>query len=99
MDLSKINECGIAERKHLINIKELTIGGKYIICGAELTNGKFGEAILLELEEYICFLPKRVTNSFKSEIHKFIPGKYALVFQGIKPSQNFELALFEIVEV
>lgn len=102
MNLNEINETGVAATKPLIKVKELVEGTAYPIVKAKIVNTKFGESVLLELEEASCFLPKRATEAFKSQIDKFVVRKYGLVFKGVslnKTGKYLDITKFEIVDL
>ncbi|CAH1972099.1 unnamed protein product [Acanthoscelides obtectus] len=84
MDLSKINQASsLADLKPSIKLWELPINVPYLILGAKMTKGKFGESVLLDLEKNVVFLPGRLTQAFKSEIEKFKAAKYTVTFTGL----------------
>lgn len=102
MNLTEINKTGVAATKPLIKLKELELETAYPILKAKITTTKFGDSVWLDLEEVSCFLPKRATFAFKNQIDKFVPGKYGLVFKGLKENEDSKYAettLFEIVEL
>lgn len=102
MNLTEINRMGVAANKPVVPLKSLILDTRYPIVRAKISNTKYGECVWLELEEVSCFLPKRVTNAFRSQIDKFSSQKYGLVFRGLLPSNNVnfsESPKFEIVEL
>ncbi|KAG5872852.1 hypothetical protein JTB14_017533 [Gonioctena quinquepunctata] len=63
--------------KPVIKLKNLIVGKEYKIHTAKLVQTKFGEAVLLEIEENVVFLPQRVTDEYKPQIANFPLEKYA----------------------
>lgn len=101
MDLKALNAVSLLEKenKPIRKLKELEENKKYRILDAKVTNSKFGEVILLELELYVTFLPKRVTETYSQYIQFFKEKKYSLIFRGTKDCKKAqEATLFEIVE-
>lgn len=101
MDLKALNEISLLEKenKPIKKLRDLELNIKYKIVGAKVTNSKFGEVILLELEEFVVFLPKRVTESYSPYVQYFKEKKYSLIFRGTKDCKKVqEASLFEIVE-
>lgn len=84
MDLKCLNSVSLLEKenKPIKRLPELENDLPYKILGGTLTNTKFGKVVLLELEEYMVFLPKRVTEIYTPFIQYFKEEKYALVFRG-----------------
>lgn len=103
MNLNEINQVGVAvPLKPLIKLKDLVLGKPYPIIKARIINTKFGEAVLLDLDDVSCFLPKRATNVFRNQVEQFIPKKYGLMFKGILPSSNGKFpdsTQFEVIEL
>lgn len=102
MNLNEINESGVPATKPLIKVKDLEQNIKYPIVKAKIVNTKFGESVLLDLEEVSCFLPKRATDAFKNQIDKFVSRKYGLIFRGVQPRKTgnyLDITLFEIVDL
>lgn len=62
-----------------INIKKLEPPLPIIL--AEIVNVNYRESILLLLEDCSCFIPKQVTNTFRSKTDMCSPVKYTLVFK------------------
>ncbi|KAG5861840.1 hypothetical protein JTB14_002407 [Gonioctena quinquepunctata] len=83
----------------VIKLKNLIVGKQYKIHTAKLVPTKFGEAVLLELEETVVFLHQRVTDEYKPQIANFSPEKYAVIFRGTKDvGKIYPASYFEIVE-
>ncbi|KAL1487821.1 hypothetical protein ABEB36_015471 [Hypothenemus hampei] len=61
MDLQQINEaCQVKPQKPIQKLKELAINEPRKITCAKCVSGKFGTQILIELDDCVVFLPKRV---------------------------------------
>ncbi|XP_028147820.1 uncharacterized protein LOC114341224 [Diabrotica virgifera virgifera] len=72
MDLSKLNKVSsIADKKPIIILRDLTRDAHFTIIAAKVVNAKYGEAVLLELEEKVVFLPNRVTKDYVSFLPEF----------------------------
>lgn len=101
MDLTAINKISLLEKenKPVKKLSELTLNKPYkILCG-QVVASKFGQSVLLELEEYVTFLPNRVTEIYKPYIQFFAEEKYSIIFKGTKPTNKLNPAiLFEIIE-
>lgn len=84
MDLNKINSASLLEAKEVIKLSDFTPNVPLPIQSAKLVKTKFGESILLEFEDRITFLPKRVVSTLKNHLDEFSNGKYSIVFEGLK---------------
>ncbi|KAG5893370.1 hypothetical protein JTB14_000134 [Gonioctena quinquepunctata] len=87
MHLKALNSISLLESnipKPVIKLKNLIVGKQYEIHTAKLVHTKFGETVLLELEENVVFLPQRVIDEYKPHIANFSPEKYAVIFRGTK---------------
>lgn len=97
MDLKKINEIAKITEKPSIKMQDLPQGIPIPIIQLRAVNGKFGEAILAELESAVIFFPRRVTNFLKENLENFQPNKYSLLYKGQKqigtllPTSDFEI--------
>lgn len=97
--LSKINNKSLIEdRKATKSIGELEEDKKYKIQKARLVNTKFGPSVILELEDFLTFLPKRLTEPYKEHTDELSTGNYSLIFRGKKDTGKAHQAIsFEIV--
>lgn len=99
MDLYKFNKVSLLETKPNIKITDLVIDKPVPILECKLVKSRFGETVLAELEENSVFLPKRVVPLLKDNLHEFIPGKYCLVYQGLKNVNKPTLGtIFKIID-
>lgn len=99
--LNEINtiSTAFAEIKPVIKLKDLPKDTPHRINSAKVHQGQFGAQILLELEENIVFLPKRVTDAFASHVNQFTPGKFSITFLGLQTFQRVSpRTLFKIEE-
>lgn len=62
--------------KKLIKLIDLELDVQYKIYSAKKTSTKFGDAILIELEDSKVFLPKRLTEVVVGDIMKDLNGMY-----------------------
>ncbi|KAG5870165.1 hypothetical protein JTB14_032457 [Gonioctena quinquepunctata] len=77
--------------KPVIKLKNLIVGKQYKIHTAKLLQTKFGETVLLELEEKVVFPSQRVTDEYKPHIANFSPAKYVVILRGPKTKENLIL--------
>ncbi|KAL1488167.1 hypothetical protein ABEB36_015125 [Hypothenemus hampei] len=69
MDLQQINEaCQIKPQKPIQKLKELAINEPRKITCAKCVSGKFGTQILIELDDCVVFLPKRVAAALTNQV-------------------------------
>lgn len=102
MNLNEINNSGIAALKPLVKITDSVPDKQFTIIKLKIVNTKYGESVLVELEEVSRFLPKCATSVFKNEIDKFVLRKYVIIFKGSAASSNSgfpDLVKFEIVNL
>ncbi|CAG9840850.1 unnamed protein product [Diabrotica balteata] len=62
-------------KKPIIKLQDLVPGQRNKILSAKIILSRFGEAVLLELEANVTFLPQRVTTEYKPFVEYFEPGK------------------------
>lgn len=76
-NLTDMNKPGIVELKQVVKLEDLLLYTRYPIVGAKIVRSKFGEAVLLELENgnFKCFSPKKVTDNFEQQIENSSAGK------------------------
>lgn len=97
VDLNKLNEVSHIRRKETIKLKDLPENAPHPILSVKIVTTKFGRSVLVELEQYTVFLPKRIVASVEENIENFIPKKYSLIFKGlvdcnkVNPASNFEI--------
>lgn len=101
--LDKINQVSSAEveNKPKIKLQELPVGEKFHIVSLRvIKHPTYGETILVELDEKVTFLPKRVTNIYKEHLSSLQSGEFCLVFKGLQQLNGVPhpRTLFEIVE-
>lgn len=84
--LNEINDISAVqvEQKPTVKLQELEVGKKFKILNVKAVKGKFGESILVELEDCITFLPNRCTDVYKEHIKEFKKGVYFLEFIGLQ---------------
>ena len=100
-DLKSVNEKALLEgpRKPVQKLDSLPADIPQKILKARLVPTKFGESILVELEESVVFLPRRVTDDFKTQLGYLNTQKYSIVFRGTEDFGKAHPAVrFEIVE-
>ncbi|XP_050509174.1 uncharacterized protein LOC114338412 [Diabrotica virgifera virgifera] len=87
------------DKKPVIKLKDLTRDTPFKINAAKVVKAKYGEAVILELEENVVFLPHRVTKDYVPYLQEFSTKRYSLVFRGLQDIGNIHpAAKFEIVE-
>ncbi|CAH1113851.1 unnamed protein product [Psylliodes chrysocephalus] len=83
MDVNFLNKVSfMKENKQVVKLSDLPLNLPQKNFGAKITKGRFGDAVLLELEESVTFLPQRVTESYRPNLRHFIPEKYSIIFKG-----------------
>ncbi|KAJ3655769.1 hypothetical protein Zmor_014882 [Zophobas morio] len=101
--LNELNKIGKCETKPKLNPDELKIGEKYPICDVKKVKGKFGDCVLVELEEGVIFLPKRMADNMSDDLIESIHDDVlclALVYHGTKDTGKSNPAhLYEIVQI
>lgn len=103
MDLKSINESCLLEsaedQKPAIKLQELKPDKKYAVISSRVIQSKFGACVLVELDENVVFLPKRVTKSLESQVEYLVDKKYSIIFRGLKDvGQPNPMSLFEFIE-
>ncbi|KAL1487570.1 hypothetical protein ABEB36_015770 [Hypothenemus hampei] len=98
MDLQQINEaCEVKPQKPIQKLKELAINEPRKITCAKCVSGKFGTQIVIELDDCVVFLPKRVAAALTNQVDA-LKGR-RIVFRGIKKINNhYEQTDFEFLE-
>ncbi|KAL1487902.1 hypothetical protein ABEB36_015287 [Hypothenemus hampei] len=98
MDLQQINEaCQVKPQKPIQKLKELAINEPRKITCAKCVSGKFGTQILIELDDCVVFLPKRVAAALTNQVDA-LKGR-RIVFRGMKKINNhYEQTDFEFLE-
>lgn len=96
--LQKLNASSILDdRKPAKKLRELEKGHAYKICNCRVINSKFGDSVLIELEDFVTFLPKRVTENYAPHCEELSTGQYSLVYRGEVDTGKTNLAAsFEI---
>lgn len=84
--LNEINSVSSAEvvEKPIVKLVDLEQGKKFKIHEIKAVNGKFGEVIVVELDDFKVFLPKRCSDVYKKHLKEFSEGTYFLEFLGIQ---------------
>ncbi|CAH0546266.1 unnamed protein product [Brassicogethes aeneus] len=78
--LKKINKVASVKEKIIKKAEELDVGYLYPIKAIKIVNGKYGEIPLVEFEEFVVFLPKRMTEVVGENIQELNTGKFGLVY-------------------
>lgn len=79
---NRIGECPV---KEFIDIKDLQIGKEYGIVSFQRMKTKFGNAIVVETDEFKTFLPSRfVTKLDDKMLKEFNKQKLFLIFDGLR---------------
>lgn len=99
MDLENLNKVSLLETKEVVKLTEFPLNVPQPIYKAQIIKTKFGETVLLELEEKKTFLPKRVLPQMKDNLLQFTEGKYSVVYQGLKDVKKPSMGvLFQFIE-
>lgn len=97
MDLLAVNAVSDIVKKPVKKLYNLQQNKPYPIVKARITTSDFGESVLLELEDCVVFLPRRVTETYKKYIDCFMTKQYKLVYTGLvdvgkpTPATNFKI--------
>lgn len=52
---------------------------------AKIVKTKFGDTVLLEFQDKMAFLPKRIIACMKNSLELFVVnGKYCIIYEGLK---------------
>lgn len=93
MHLNKLNQSAFhTGLKPIIKLKGLPIDTKYAFFSGKVIVSKSEECIFLELETNCCFSPKRVTETFRTELKYFKTKTYAVVFKILQGTSKFQPA-------
>lgn len=65
--------------KKIIRVKEMNENEEYIICGAYRTQTKYGERIVLKLDDAILYLPSRFLSLGEGDVKELGSGTYSIV--------------------
>lgn len=100
MDLKTLNAVSLLEKRtNQRKLGELERDKPYKILDGSIVKSKFGAVVLLELEDFVVFLPARVTETYKPFVQFFKEQKYYLVYKGTKDTKKPNPAyIFEVIE-
>lgn len=98
MDLSQINAAALVQQKPTKKLKDLPKDQLFPIISAKAVKGKYGKCILLELDEFVVFLPNRMTSVLQGKESNFLHKNYKLVLRDIVKVGAHETCQFEIIE-
>lgn len=99
MDLKQLNQVSLTveAEKETKKLADLIPNLIHKIIDARSVNTRFGPAVLIELENFVVFLPKRVIEVYTPFIEYFKSGKYGIILRGVKEPTN--QVQFEIAEI
>lgn len=104
MNFEKLNKtCLLDSIKSIIKTNELPVNEPIPILSAKIVKTKYGETVLIELENNCTFLPKRVLPFMKDNLSQFTDSKYSIIFRGQKdvnkptPGITFEFVESEYI--
>lgn len=101
--LSELNRIGRCETKPKLHPDDMEIGKKYPMCDIKKIKGKFGDCVIVELDEHVVFLPKRMSDNLTDEMIETLSNEIitlALVYLGEKDTGKSKKAhTFEIIKV
>ncbi|CAH2018970.1 unnamed protein product [Acanthoscelides obtectus] len=88
MDLSKINEIAATSytSKPKKSLYELPLNQYQTVLSIRIVQGRFGQVPLVELQNFVVFLPGRATEVIIENLESFTPGRYAIAYTGSVPS-------------
>jgi hypothetical protein len=98
--LKRINKLGnLDNEKEMKKLNELTRNKKYPISQIKKIKHKFGISVLVELEIYKVWLPKRASELSQAEIDDLNKGYKALIYTGEKKCNDKSFSNFQIEEI
>ena len=59
--LKEINQVSLLKFKPLLKVSEMKINKTYLIVNLENLSGKFGDQTKVEMEDFLVYLPKKMT--------------------------------------
>lgn len=99
MDLATVNKLALLESKEAVKLHQLPKDEEIKILSAKIVSTKYGNCPLIELEENIVFLPKRVLKFVEMNIEDFNNSRYNIIFRGLKNCNKInEGAIFEFTK-
>lgn len=105
MDLNQINSftsgAALYQNKPVKKLTDLAEGLQYTMLNLKIVKTKFGDVPLVEMDDFVTFLPGRCTKIIEENLKTFTPFSYQLVYTGMQNSQNpgyRPFAAFKIVE-
>ncbi|CAH2013563.1 unnamed protein product [Acanthoscelides obtectus] len=88
MDLNKINE--IAATGYTSKLKkslhELPLNQYQTVPSLRILQGRFGQVPLVELNNFVVYLPGKATEVIIKNLENFTPGRYAIAYTGSEAS-------------
>lgn len=99
LSVSDLNRRGLLEGKPILKPEDTEVDKLYPIIDFTEANGKYGEQTVVELQEHIVYLPKRMRMA--EELMESLRCKQlALVYRGMKDVEKYKkkTPLYEIVE-
>lgn len=82
MDLKTLNKNSFIQKKPVAKLNTLAIDEKIKTKSAKIVRTKYGNTVVLELEESVVFLPKRVTETYSVFVEYFSNEQYYHIFKG-----------------
>lgn len=100
MDVANINKIALLETKTLVKLHQLTKDEPVSIKAAKIVSTKFGNSPLIEIEDNVLFLPKRVLKFVEENIEDFNNSKYTIIFRGLKNCNKVnDGSIFEFIKI
>lgn len=99
LSVDVLNQRGLLEGKPPLKPEDTEVGKLYPIIDFSESDGKFGEQTVVELQDHVVYLPKRMRMS--EELMESLRCKQlALVYRGLKFVEKYkkDTPLYEIVE-
>ncbi|XP_050509867.1 uncharacterized protein LOC126886832 [Diabrotica virgifera virgifera] len=98
MDLLAINASCSSPNKPSCRLQDLPQEETFKIVNCKLVQTRYGQTVLVELEEKVIFLPKRATTQLRNHLVELSSGNYGICYKGLEaatsssfnPSPKFE---------
>lgn len=98
MDLSQVNNVALVQQTPDQKLKDLPRNPPLPMISAQVTEGKYGKFILLELEQVVVFRPNRMTSVLQAKESNFLNNKSQLVLKDVVKVGAYEICQFEIFQ-
>lgn len=100
MELLDLNKIALFEEKEIVSFSALKLNHPYPIKHMERVTTDHGKTLLVELEDFRIFIPKRISNSISDDVlERLLDSQLSLIYRGTKDvNKPNPAALFEFVK-